>query len=454
MPAVSLLVYDGAGNRIEKKFIRNDSTFLTHYLRDASGNIMAVYNDSSLIEQPIYGSSRLGQYLGHTTTGNRTLGHKNYELTNHLGNVLTVVTDNISISTIDTIRATVASASDYYPFGLQMPGRTVNDTVGYRYGFNGKERDESFGSNHYDFGARIYSPEIGRWLSVDPLHKDYPFASPYNYTLNNPIKFTDPDGRYVKGEKTTSLTSFLEVLKQWEIEAVKHRQNSSMMSVGGPVTIEESENHVKLRIFDTDFRATDQIVNEVGGQKGFSYTKSFGKYLNVGLPLDVAHFMKMANLAQDYPEAAVRWRYVKEEFKQSKDKRASGRSSAFAPEDLFSNELGVIFGSELKDNNNFSEEFEVFMNEVNALFTTNTLGNGKYLDASNIKRLRNIAQKYYGTDDLTNFQKDSNIYSLDNIKIINNNAFFENFPFFNNEKNSSDPPDDQLIDYSEKSLSN
>jgi hypothetical protein len=59
---------------------------------------------------------------------------------NHLGNVLAVVTDNINMDE-DRTTATVASASDYYPFGLQMDGRTFS-SADYRYGFNGKEKDE------------------------------------------------------------------------------------------------------------------------------------------------------------------------------------------------------------------------------------------------------------------------------------------------------------------------
>lgn len=76
-----------------------------------------------------------------------------------------------------------------------MPGRSFS-TPSYRYGFNGKEKDdEAQGSgNQYDYGFRIYNPRLARFLSVDPLTKSYPMLTPYQFASNSPILNLDLDG--------------------------------------------------------------------------------------------------------------------------------------------------------------------------------------------------------------------------------------------------------------------
>jgi RHS repeat-associated protein len=244
--------YDAMGNRVVKiekprsgSGVKSEDNWIyTYYERDASGNTMAIYNKTydkvtsskykeklKISEQDIYGSKRLGLYVrtdnevsvreftssmssglfGAKTQVNAATnpqadntnflherGAKSYELVNHLGNILVVVSDRVIASTsdglnIDEFNADLISANDYYPFGASMVGRTISSSL-YRYGFNGKEKDKENTSGTYDFGARILEVRLGRWLSMDPWARKYPDVSPYVFSLNNPILLTDKGG--------------------------------------------------------------------------------------------------------------------------------------------------------------------------------------------------------------------------------------------------------------------
>jgi RHS repeat-associated protein len=73
---------------------------------------------------------------------------------------------------------------------------TQNFTGGYIFGFNGMEQDNevSGSGNSYDYGFRIYNPRLGRFLSVDPLAKSFPWNSPYSFAEGSPIENIDLDG--------------------------------------------------------------------------------------------------------------------------------------------------------------------------------------------------------------------------------------------------------------------
>jgi RHS repeat-associated protein len=130
----------------------------------------------------------------------RTLGDKQYEISNHLGNVLSVVSD-VKLPVVDgglivSYRAVVVSSTDYSPFGVGLEGRSYS-LEEYRYGFNGKEKDDEGmggGNQTYDYGFRIYNPSLGKFLSVDPLTSKYVFYTPYQFAGNKPIVAIDIDG--------------------------------------------------------------------------------------------------------------------------------------------------------------------------------------------------------------------------------------------------------------------
>src|SRR5690606_29981732 len=80
---------------------------------------------------------------------------------------------------------------EYLPFGETLVEEHLN-SYNSPYKFNGKELDAETG--WYYYGARYYNPKWSIWLSVDPLAEEFPGWSPYNYTFDNPIRFTDPYG--------------------------------------------------------------------------------------------------------------------------------------------------------------------------------------------------------------------------------------------------------------------
>ncbi|MDR6525265.1 RHS repeat-associated protein [Chryseobacterium rhizosphaerae] len=112
-----------------------------------------------------------------------------YQYKDHLGNI------RISFARSSTGTLEITDANDYYPFGmnhLNTGGAFFGQNTYKNYKYNGKELQ---GSDMYDYGARMYMPDLGRWGVVDPLAEKSSRWSPYNYAFNNPISFIDPDGR-------------------------------------------------------------------------------------------------------------------------------------------------------------------------------------------------------------------------------------------------------------------
>lgn len=105
------------------------------------------------------------------------------------------------------------TANDYYPFGMQMPGRKYTAAGAYRYGFNGQENSVEIAEGLTTAMFWEYDSRIGRRWNMDPVNKEY--ESPYSCFKNNPILLTDilgndpedpkdPDTYKVKNKETLS----------------------------------------------------------------------------------------------------------------------------------------------------------------------------------------------------------------------------------------------------------
>ncbi len=100
--------------------------------------------------------------------------------------------DHLGSSSYITDKAGVVSQHmEYLPFGELLVDEHLNSHNS-PFKFNAKELDPETGNYYY--GARYYNPKWSIWLSVDKEYWRYPHYSPYNYTLQNPVRYIDPDG--------------------------------------------------------------------------------------------------------------------------------------------------------------------------------------------------------------------------------------------------------------------
>ncbi len=111
-----------------------------------------------------------------------------FMLKDHLGST-SIQTDSIG---------NVVGDQRYYPFGETriLTGSMYTNRL-----FTGQR--EMTGSGIYYYGARFYSPKLGRFLSADtivPSYADPQALNRYSYVLNNPLRYTDPTGHKPCGD--------------------------------------------------------------------------------------------------------------------------------------------------------------------------------------------------------------------------------------------------------------
>jgi len=246
----STFYYDADGNKLRKVSVIIGTTTSTDYIGGIQYNNGAI----SLIQ------TEEGQIINNGGTY-----HYEYALTDHLGN---------ERLTYDTYTSQTVQQDDYYPFGYEILKSQTPPKNEYLY--NKKELQEEF--TEYDYGARFYDPVIARWTSVDPLAEDDRRWSPYNYGVDNSIRFIDPDGMtpgdYYNREGDYLGSDGIDDQKVYAADDVSTDKDGKVISATNsellPVTITEFHEVAAFAynetftepIHDMDkYRVADAIVN-------------------------------------------------------------------------------------------------------------------------------------------------------------------------------------------------
>uniref|UniRef100_A0A182RR88 Tox-SGS domain-containing protein n=1 Tax=Anopheles funestus TaxID=62324 RepID=A0A182RR88_ANOFN len=168
-------VYDRTGKLIRKKY----------YIRDLQGKPLveyeAVYTGNEA-ESNTLSNVRSTVFL---YAGDRLVGF----LRNN--QFYTVALDHEGSVRLVIKNGEIVAAYDYLPYGELLRSYGVDRDSELDFRFTGKEWDEE--TNLYDFHARLYDPELGRFLQMDPKEQ---YASPYLYAGNSPVSVVDPDGQF------------------------------------------------------------------------------------------------------------------------------------------------------------------------------------------------------------------------------------------------------------------
>jgi RHS repeat-associated protein len=256
------IVYDASGNKL-RKIVKQGAT--VQYEQDYSGGI-------EYRKTPAAGTFRIeaiyheeGRYFNlNVDASNTPSWRKEYALRDHLGNTRLLFADKDGDGMVEVTSnaATneIIQENHYYPFGLSYGGsHWMNDAArdnGYKY--NGKELNEDWGLGWYDYGARWYMPDLGRWGAVDPLAEEAPDWTPYRYGFNSPINYTDPDGLFESEEAARKYA------KENNIEIRPTSFIGKLFTSGSRSTIEHNSDGS----YSIDNRKESTSISDLGGDLG------------------------------------------------------------------------------------------------------------------------------------------------------------------------------------------
>jgi RHS repeat-associated protein len=316
------------------------------------------------------------------------------ELSNHLGNVLSVISDKViphpSGSTVAYYKADILQSQDYSPFGVTLKGRNLKKTGladEFRFGYQGSEADEEIKGegNSYTTFYRQLDPRLGRWFSIDPVFQ--PWQSPYCSMDNNPAFYNDQLGNTVtpngskeeKDKYVSTLNSVASkikfVMKDDKLSFTFNEYKESVTDENG-VTKEVTKSYEYKDLSSFEKQMVDNIESQYNTDVSLKSSKNHGFMSSTFVDVDIKEFSliggdddqdKLKSALLETHSVAIGRRLAEEDLNNttqegynSNDKRkvVNSLDPGITLQNQLQSKFGVVFSPESKGAQIWTEPFK------------------------------------------------------------------------------------------------
>ena len=250
-------IYNATGQKLEKIVTDNSVVTSTNYLGgfQYKNNVLEFFPTA---EGYVKNDSGILSYV--------------FQYKDHLGNVRISYAKNPVTQVLEII-----DENNYYPFGLKHEPYNGYLLTNNKYKYNGKELQDELQLNVYDYGARNYDPAIGRWMNIDPLAEKGRRWSPYNYAMDNPVYFIDPDGMWPDNPITGLINRATSAVKNYVA-------NKISTVVSNTRNILSQKASAILDKITPNTKAKPDKPEKIKGEGGTSFTMEGGKKGGMAIP--------------------------------------------------------------------------------------------------------------------------------------------------------------------------